>query len=167
MAKKKRNKRYKPYGINLRVHEVAIQGASRLSLDDRFAWSVALEGAISAIRTATATEADWSTVFDGVNLVEQLVRMRLAPDTDGLVQAAQDACVAITDRQRATGVRAARATELAVLTDLRASFVGLMDGISHSERLAADDAVKRRRHHALAGGIPGARLVPLLEQEPA
>lgn len=167
MAKKKRNKRYRPYGINLTVHEVAIQGASRLSLDDRLAWGLALEAAISAIRTATATEADWSTVFDGVNLVEQLVRMRLAPDTDGLVQAAQDACVAITDRQRATGVRAARATELAALTDLRASFVGLMDGISHSERLAADNAVKRRRHHALAGGIPGARLVPLLEQEPA
>lgn len=167
MAKKKRNKRYRPYGINLTVHEVAIQGASRLSLDDRLAWGLALEAAISAIRTATATEADWSTVFDGVNLVEQLVRMRLAPDTDGLVQAAQNACVAITDRQRATGVRAARATELAALTDLRASFVGLMDGISHSERLAADNAVKRRRHHALAGGIPGARLVPLLEQEPA
>jgi hypothetical protein len=167
MAKKKRNKRYKPYGINLTAHEVAIQGASRLSLDDRLAWGVALEGAISAIRTATATEADWSTVFDGVNLVEQLVRMRLAPDTDGLVQAAQDACVAITDRQRATGVRAARATELAVLTDLRASFVRLMDGISHSERLAADKAVQHRVRRALAGAEPAARLVQPLEQEPA
>lgn len=159
MVKKKRNKRYKPYGINPRVHEVAIQGASLLSLDDRTAWAVALEAAISSIRTATATEADWKTVFDAVNLVEQLVRMRLAPDTDGLVKAAQDVCVAILDRQRATGVRAARATELAALTDLRASFVDLMDGITHNERLAADDAVKRRTWHARAGGIPHARLV--------
>ena len=165
--KPKRTKRYKPYGINPRVHEVAIQGASLLSLDDRATWAVALEGAISAIRTATATEADWCTVFDAVNLVEQLVRMRLAPDTDGLVQAAQDACLAITDRQRSTGVRAARAAELGALTDLRASFVGLMDGISHSERLAADHAVKRRVEAALAGGVPRAHLVQPLEQEPA
>ena len=163
----KRCKAYRPRGVNPTAHLVAIQGASRLSLDDRLAWGLALEAAISAIRTATATEADWSTVFDGVNLVEQLVRMRLAPDTDGLVQAAQDACVAITDRQRATGVRAARATELAALTDLRASFVGLMDGISHSERLAADNAVAHRVRRALAGAEPAARMVQPLEQEPA
>lgn len=160
--KKKRSKRYKPYGINHKAHLVAMQGASLLSLDDRTAWALTLEGAISAIRTATASEADWCTVFDAVNLVEQLVRMRLAPDTYGLVQAAQDACEAITDRQRSTGVRAARASELAALTDLRASFVGLMDGITHSERLAADQAVARRVQHALAGGIPGAKLVEAL-----
>lgn len=159
MKKAKRTKRYKPYGINPTAHLVAIQGASLLSLQDRSAWALQLESAIAGIRTGTATEADWRIIFDAVNLVEQLVLMRLASDADGLVQAAQNACIAITDRQRTTGVRAARATELAALTDLRASFVGLMDGISHSERLAADQAVARRVKAALAGGMPGARVV--------
>ena len=163
--KRKRNKRYKPYGINLRAHEVAIQGASLLSRDDRSSWAVALEASIAAVRTATAQESDWTTIFDAVNVVEQLVRMRLAHDPDGLVQAAQDACMAILDRQRATGVRAARSAELAALTDLRASYVGLMDGICHSERLAADQAVRRRVRAALAGSLPAAVMVSAPEKE--
>lgn len=158
MVKKKRSKRYRPYGVNPTAHLTAMQGASLLSLDDRSKWAAALEASIAAVRTATAQESDWRTVFNGVNVVEQLVRMRLAPDPWGVVRAAQDACAAILDRQRASGVRAARATELAALTDLRASFVSLMDGITHSEKFAAKETVERRSSAALAGGIPGARI---------
>jgi hypothetical protein len=149
---------YRPRGINPTAHLVAIQGACMLSLDDRTRWALTLDAAIQAVRTGTATEADWRTLFDAVNLVEQLVLMRLAPDPWGVVRAAQDACAAILDRQRASGVRAARATELAALTDLRASFVTLMNGITHSEKFAAKETVERRSSAALAGGIPGARI---------
>ena len=166
MVKKKRNKRYKPYGINPRVHEAAIQGASLLSLDDRARWALTLDAAIQAVRTGTATEADWRTLFDAVNLVEQLVLMRLARDPAGLVQAAQDACTAIIDRQRTSGVRAARAAELGALADMRAAWVTLMDGITHAQRFAADEAVARRVRRALAGAEPTARLVQALEQAP-
>jgi hypothetical protein len=158
----RKRSRYRPYGVNPTAHLVAIQGASLLSLDDRTRWALTLEGAIAAIRTATATEADWRTVFDAVNLVEQLVLMRKAQDPAGLVKAAQDASMAMLDRQRATGVRSARSSELAALSDLRAAWVALMDGITHSERLDADMAVARRVQHALAGGIPGAKLVEAL-----
>lgn len=154
---RKRSK-YRPRGVNVQAHLTAIQGASLLSLDDRSLWAMALDGAIQAVRTATATEADWRTLFDGVNTVEQLVRMRLARDPDGLVEAAQEACAAILDRQRASGVRAARSSELAALADLRVAWVALMDGITHSQRFAADEAVARRVRHALAGGMPGARI---------
>jgi len=163
---RKRSK-YRPRGVNPEAHLVAIQGACLLSLEDRSLWAAALEGAIQAVRTATATQADWCTLFDGVNLVEQLVRMRLARDPDGLVQAAQEACTAILDRQRASGVRAARAAELGALSDLRAAWVELMDCVTHAQRFAADQAVAHRVRRALAGGEPGARLVHALEQEPA
>jgi hypothetical protein len=160
--KPKRAKSYRPRGVNPTAHLVAIQGACLLSLDDRTRWALTLDSAIQAVRTGTATEADWRTLFDGVNLVEQLVIMRLARDPAGLVQAAQDACVAITDRQRTSGVRAARAAELGALADLRAAWVTLMDGITHAQRFAADEAVARRVRRALAGGLPGARVVEAL-----
>jgi hypothetical protein len=71
------------------------------------------------------------------------------------------------DRQRESGVRAARAAELAALDALRAGWVELMSGITQAERFQAGEAVRYRLRRALAGGEPGARLVPLLEQEPA
>jgi hypothetical protein len=106
-----------------------------------------------------ASQAHWREIFDAVNLVEQLVIMRKAQDPHGLVQAAQDACEAILDRQRATGVRAARASELAALHELRAGWVELMSGITQAERFAAGEAVQHRVRRALAGGEPGARVV--------
>ena len=164
---RKRSKSYRPRGVNPTAHLVAIQGACLLSLDDRTRWALTLDAAIQAVRTGTATEADWRTLFDGVNLVEQLVLMRLARDPAGVVWAAQDACTAIIDRQRTSGVRAARAAELGALADLRAAWVTLMDGITHAQRFAADEAVARRVRRALAGVDPTAHLVQPLEQEPA
>ena len=162
----RKRSRYRPRPVNPEAHLVAIQGASLLSLDDRARWALTLDAAIQAVRTGTATEADWRTLFDAVNLVEQLVLMRLARDPAGLVQAAQDACTAIIDRQRTSGVRAARAAELGALADMRAAWVTLMDGITHAQRFAADEAVARRVRRALAGAEPTARLVQALEQAP-
>jgi hypothetical protein len=85
--------------------------------------------------------------------------MRKAHDPGRIVQAAQDACEAILDRQRETGVRAARAAELSALHLLRASWVELMGGITQAERFAAGEAVQHRVRRALAGAEPGARVV--------
>jgi uncharacterized protein (UPF0147 family) len=114
---------------------------------------------VRAVARGQASQAHWREIFDAVNLVEQLVIMRKAQDPHGLVQAAQDACEAILDRQRATGVRAARAAELAALHALRAGWVELMSGITQAERFAAGEAVAHRVRRALAGGEPGARVV--------
>jgi uncharacterized protein (UPF0147 family) len=155
---RKRSK-YRPRGVNPTAHLVAMMGVSWLSRDDQTLWALAIDDAVRAVARGQASQAHWREIFDAVNLVEQLVIMRKAQDPHGLVQAAQDACEAILDRQRATGVRAARAAELAALHELRAGWVELMSGISQAERFAAGEAVAHRVRRALAGGEPGARVV--------
>lgn len=155
---RKRSK-YRPYGVNPTAHLVAMQGAAWLSRDDQTVWALEIEGAVTAVAQGKAAEADWRCIFDSVNLVEELVRMRLADDAGGVVQAAQDACVAILDRQRDTGRRAVRAAELQALQELRAAWVTLLGGITQAERYQAGERVARRVRQALAGGVPGARLV--------
>lgn len=162
-----RRKAYRPRPVNPEAHLVAIQGVSWLSQDDQVKWALDIDDAVRAVARGQASQAHWREIFDAVNLVEQLVIMRKAQDPHGLVQAAQDACEAILDRQRATGVRAARASELAALHELRAGWVELMSGITQAERFAAGEAVQHRVRRALAGAEPAARLVQPLEQEPA
>lgn len=157
--KPKRTKRYRPGPVNPSAHLVALQGVAWISRDDQTVWALAIDDAVRAVARGTATQAHWREIFDSVNLVEELVRMRKAADPDHLVQAAQDACVAMLDRQRATGTRAARASELAALDALRAGWVTLMGGITQNERFQAGEAVARRVKAALAGGMPGARVV--------
>jgi hypothetical protein len=155
----RKRSRYRPRGVNPTAHLVAIQGVSWLSRDDQTLWALAIDDAVRAVAQGQASQAHWREIFDAVNLVEELVRMRKAQDPHGLVQVAQDACEAILDRQRATGVRAARASELAALHELRAGWVELMSGITQAERFAAGEAVAHRVRRALAGGEPGARVV--------
>jgi hypothetical protein len=155
---RKRSK-YRPRGVNPTAHLVAIMGVAWLSRDDQTLWALAIDDAVRAVARGQASQAHWREIFDAVNLVEELVRMRKAHDPGRIVQAAQDACEAILDRQRATGVRAARASELAALHELRAGWVELMSGITQAERFAAGEAVQHRVRRALAGGEPGARVV--------
>ena len=157
MARKR--SKYRPYGVNPEAHLVALKGVAWISRNDQTVWALAIDDAVRAVARAQATHEHWREIFDSVNLVEQLVLMRRAQDPDGLVQAAQDACVAILDRQRDTGTRAARAHELAALDALRAGWVTLMGGITQAERFEAGERVKRRVRHALAGGMPQARVV--------
>jgi len=154
-----RRKAYRPRPVNPEAHLVAIQGVSWLSQDDQVKWALDIDDAVRAVARGQASQAHWCEIFNSTNLVEQLVIMRKAQDPHGLVQAAQDACEAILDRQRATGVRAARASELAALHELRAGWVELMSGITQAERFAAGEAVAHRVRRALAGGEPGARVV--------
>jgi hypothetical protein len=163
----KRSKSYRPRPVNREAHLVAIMGAALLSQDDQEDWVDRIDRALYAVACGDATQADWREVFDALNLVEQLVIMRKAQDPNGLVQAVQDACVAILDRQRATGAASLLGNELSALFELREAFVTLLSGITHGERFQAGEAVRHRLRRALAGGEPGARLVPPLEQEPA
>ena len=159
----KRSKAYRPRPVNPEAHLVAIQGVAWLSRDDQTLWALAIDDAVRAVARGQASQKHWSEIFHAVNLVEQLVIMRKAQDPDGLVQAAQYACEAILGRQRESGVRAARAAELAALNALRSGWVELMSGITQAERFQAGEAVAHRVRRALAGGEPGARVIHLLE----
>jgi len=151
---------YRARGVNMAAHLVAMQGAARLSLDDRTVWALQLDGAIQAVRVAQAAESEWRCIFDAVNLVEEFCRMRLARDDGGVVERAQDACVAILDRQRASGTRAARAAELQALQALQLAWIDLLAGVTHAERYRAEERVARRVQAAVRGCIgPGVRVV--------
>ena len=150
---------YRPRGVNPTAHLVAITGASLLSRDDRTVWALELRSALDAVREARATKAHWDTIFDSVNLAEELVRVRLASDPSGVIRDAQQACAGIIQRMQTTGTRAARAGELAALWDLEAAMIDILAGITHAERFRAEERIRARTAAALAGGIPGATVI--------
>jgi hypothetical protein len=114
---------YRPRGVNRTAHLVAIHGAALLSRDDRTVWALELRGALDAVREARATKAHWDTIFDSVNLAEELTRVRLASDPSGVIRDAQQACAGIIQRMQTTGTRAARAGGIPGATVIDAGFL--------------------------------------------
>ena len=157
----KPRKAYRPRSVNKQAHLMAMQGAAKLTLDDRIAWQANLADALAAVRTGRAQREDWATLFDAINVVEELVRMRLARDEQDVVPTAQAAVCSVLDRLQATGVRAAKADELRALGDLVAAFADLMQGITHQERFEADERVAARVRRVLASAKvePGTRVI--------
>lgn len=152
-----------PPGVNPTAHLMAMTGASLLSKDDRSIWALQMRDALDAVREARATKPQWDTIFDSVNLAEELVRMRLASDPSGVISDAQAACAEIIQRMQTTGKRAARAGELAALWDLEAAMIDILSAVTHSERFRAEERIRARTRAALAGGIPGAVVVEYRE----
>jgi hypothetical protein len=150
---------YRPRGINPTAHLVAIHGAALLSKDDRTVWALQMRGALDAVREARASKAHWDTIFDSVNLAEELVRARLASDPSRVISDAQQACADIIQRMQTTGTRAARSGELAALWDLEAAMIDILAGITHAERYRAEERIRARTRAALAGGMPGATVI--------
>lgn len=154
---------YRPRGVNATAHLMAIHGAALLSRDDRTIWALQMRDALDAVREARATKPQWDTIFDSVNLAEELCRMRLASDPSGVIGDAQAACAEIIQRTQTTGKRAARAGELAALWDLEAAMIDILAGITHSERFRAEERIRNRVQAALAGSVPGAVVVEYRE----
>jgi hypothetical protein len=154
----RKRSRYRPRNVNPQAHLMAMQGAALLSQADRERWALQLLLALDDVRRGQAGEQAWTEIFNAINVADALVLQRVARDPQGTVRAAQDACVAILERQRTTGTRAAWAGELAALRELQAAWVDLLDGITHSERFAAEELVQRRTASAQAGGM-GAHVV--------
>lgn len=119
-----------------------MHGAALLTLDDRAAWAVELDGAITDVGCGQATLEQWDAIFAAVALAEQLVRDGVARDTGGVITAAQQACIDILGR---TGSRAVRASELAALRDLQANWVALLDNITHTQKFQAEERIAIRK----------------------
>ena len=134
-------KAYRPRGVHPQAHLVAMQGAARLSLDDRTIWALELDAAITAVGRGEATVRQWDAIFAAVALAEQLVIDRLATDS-GVVAAAQEACRAILSR---SGTRAVRSVELAALRALQADWIALLDGLTHSQKFQAEERIALRK----------------------
>ena len=134
-------KAYRPRGVHPQAHLVAMQGAARLSIDDRTIWALELDAAITAVGRGAAAVKQWDVIFAAVALAEQLVIDRLATDS-GVIEAAQEACRAILSR---SGTRAVRSVELAALRALQADWIALLDGLTHSQKFQAEERIALRR----------------------
>jgi hypothetical protein len=150
---------YRPRGVNLTAHLVAITGAALLTRDDRTVWALQMHDALDAVARGKAQRQQWGVIFDAVNLAEELTRMGLASDPDGVIREAQDACAEIIRRQQATGTRAVRAGELAALRCLEAAMIDILAAVTHSERFRAEQRIRARTREAQAGRIPGAEVI--------
>ena len=150
---------YRPRGVNPTAHLVAITGAALLSRDDRTVWALQMYDALDAVARGKAQRQQWGVIFDAVNLAEELVRMGLAADPDGIISGAQAACAEIIRRQQATGTRAVRAGELAALRCLEVAMIDILAAVTHSERFRAEERIRARTREAQAGRIPGATVI--------
>ena len=150
---------YRPRGVNPTAHLVAIHGAALLGRDDRTIWALQMRDALEAVARGKAQRQHWGVIFDSVNLAEELCRMRLASDPDGVIAGAQAACAEIIQRQQTTGTRAVRAGELAALRCLEVAMIDILATVTHSERFRAEETIRARTRAAQAGGIPGAVVI--------
>lgn len=153
---RKPSKPYRPRGVNLLAHQMAMQGACRLSRDDRLAWLASVHEALAAVRTGRAQRPQWAALFDAINYIEEFCRMGICRDDDGLVQAAQDAVSAVLDRQLQTGVRAARAAELAALGDVVTGYADVLSAVTHSQMFECQTRVAARVRRVLRSPAPPA-----------
>ena len=155
----RKRSRYRPRGVNPTAHLMAMHGAALLSRDDRTIWALEMRAALDAVREGRATVTQWGVIFDSVNLAEELCRMGLASDPEGVISATQAVCAEVIRRQQATGTRAIRAAELAALRDLEAAAIDILATVTHAERFRAEERIRARTRAAQAGGMPGVEVI--------
>lgn len=141
---------YRPKGVNPTAHLMAMMGAARLSTTDVLIRAERVKFAVEQACIGQATIEDWRQVFDAVNMAEQLIRMKLAAGRE-VVEGLQQSIEAIHDRQRATGTKALRADERALLRDFAADYTCILGGITQQQYMLAQRAVEDRIRRILSG----------------
>lgn len=148
---RKRSK-YRPKGANPTAHLMAMQGAAKLDINDVLKFVAPLDAAIEAARQAKATKEHWQAVFNSINLIEELVRMKVAQDEDGAIEAMQQAVIDALDRLKQTGSKTLKGQEISALMDLLGVYSDLLSGITHSELFEAEVRMNRRVERVLNEG---------------
>ena len=143
---------YLTKGTNPKAYLMAIQGAAKLDITDVLKFVAPLDAAVEAARQAKATKEHWQSVFNAINLVEELVRKKVAQDEDGAIEGIQQAVIDALDRLKRTGSKTLKAQEINALMDLLGVYSDLLSGITHSELFEAEIGVRRRLARLLSEG---------------
>ena len=141
---------YKPRPVNPSAHIVAMLGAGRLSVTDTIKRAQNLHDAIERASRAEASQDDWRLIFDAINIIEQLCRMRVLEGLD-VLEGLQETVVSIMDRAKKTGTKALRASELAALREFRADYATVLRGVTQQQYFRAQAAVEDRIRRVLSG----------------
>ena len=149
----------KPKPVNPMAHIMAMQGATLLDRSDVIRFSLAVSDSVDAISKGNGVLWHWQQIFSAINVMEELVRMGCAKDEGGMLDAMQESVVGVLDRQRETGVKALRSTELMTLRDVVATFTELLSGITHAELFQAHERSAARIKRVLSTGSPDVRVI--------
>ena len=146
----KPRKKYRPYGINPQAHMMAMMGACALSPIDVTRRAFRLRECVELAAKGQALQDDWRHVFDCINVVEQLARMKVVKGLD-VLEALQDVVEGIHERHKATGTRALRFDELAALRDFSADYASVISGVTQQQYMTAQRGVEDRIRRILSG----------------
>lgn len=126
------------------AHIMAMQGVAKLSVDDVLRFVFPVDIAVKNARDGTIDKQGWQSIFDAINMLEALIRMRVAHDEDQMIYDWQQAIIEILNRTRETGVKALEPEEVEMLMELRAVYADVLAGITHSQYYNALETVHRR-----------------------
>lgn len=153
---------YRPQGVNPTAYLMAIKGSAKLSTRDRNAFIAPVQAAVDSIVAGVGERKHWQALFDCVNTLEQLFRAGLAKGWREWFEEAQEQVVGILDRQRETGTRALYPAEVDTLRELVTTWADVLEVVCCREMYQAQQAAAVKVRNALAGGVPGARIVEAL-----
>jgi hypothetical protein len=145
----KKRSSYRPYGVNPTAHLAAMMGAACMSRSDVLKRGMNLSDAVEKASRAQATKEDWRLIFDCINIIEQLARMKVLAGLD-VLEALQATVMGIMDRQRSAGTKALRAAELADLRGFAADYTTVLRGVTQQQYMTAQRAVEDRIRRLLS-----------------
>ena len=140
---------YRPGNVNPTAHLMAFMGTACMSRSDVLKRGMNLADAVEKASRGHAGQEDWRLIFDCVNIVEQLARMKIVAVLD-VLEALQAQIVGIMDRQRETGTKALRAVELGALRDFAADYTTVLRGVTQQQYMTAQRAVEDRIRRVLS-----------------
>jgi len=140
---------YRPRNVNPTAHVMAMMGAACLSKDDVIKRGMNLRDAVERASRAQATKDDWRLIFDCINVIEQLARMKVVQGLD-VLEALQATVLQIMDRQRSAGIKALRSSELADLRGFAADYATVLSGVTQQQYMNAQRAVEDRIRRLLS-----------------
>ena len=145
---RKRSK-YRPHGVNPEAWKVAMLGSRVLTTDDALKRAEVLRLAVEEACKGQATHMDWRTIFDCVNVAEQLCKHRVVQGSEA-IDSLQVTIEAIHDRQRITKTRALYPAEMAELRDFAADYADILAGVTNREYMEAQRGVEDRIRRILS-----------------
>lgn len=137
----RKRSRYRPGAVNPLAHKVALMGAQRLHRDDALQFALPVREAVQRILAGRADTQHWDALLRALSVAEQLVRQKVARDTEGFLPATRAMTLDILQREATRGTRALYPQEVARLDAFGAEYADLIAQVTNSELFAAEEAV--------------------------
>ena len=135
-----KRKAYRPKPVRTDVLQLAAQGWAKLTPEDQAAMAAPAKLAVEQISKGFATQADWQAIFDVINLLDRFVTMpTVMRNGADYLNTIQGVVVQILDRQKTTGTKALRASELDELRGLVELWQEVLSVVTHHEYFVAEE----------------------------